>query len=71
MPSVLKVSLGQPSEINNGAVVADAVMIDIPPGSPPVNHLGSEQGKLGEIILETTHPQVPKLRILVRFAVEG
>ena len=44
-------------------------MIEIPPGSPTVDCLGSEQGKLGEIILESTHPQVPKLRILVRFAV--
>jgi hypothetical protein len=70
-PDVLKVKLGQPSEINEGAAVRVPLTIDIPAGSPPTNCLGSEQGRLGEIILETTHPQVPKLRILVRFAIEG
>ena len=63
-------SLGQPSEINHGAVVETPLVIEIPPGSPAVNRLGSDQGKLGEIILETTHPRVPKVRILVRLAVE-
>ena len=70
-PDVLRVSLGRPGEINHGAVVQVPLTVDIPPGSPPVNRLGTEQGKLGEIILETTHPQVPKLKILVRFAIEG
>ena len=70
-PSVLKVSLGQRSEINKGAVVQIPLTIDVPKDSPPMNYLGSEQGGLGEIILETAHPQVPKLRILVRFAIEG
>jgi hypothetical protein len=69
-PSVLKVKLGQPSELN-GVVVEVPLIVDVPQGSPPANHLGSKQGELGEIILETTHPQVPKLRILVRFAIEG
>ena len=70
-PSVLRVSLGQPGEINRGAVVQVPLIVDIPPGSPPTNRLGTEQGKLGEIILGTTHTQVPKVRILVRFAIEG
>jgi len=71
VPGLLKVRLGATSEINNGAVVQTPLIIDIPPGSPPANHLGSQQGQLGEIVIETTHPQVHKLRILVRFAVEG
>jgi len=70
-PSVLKVSLGKPTEINNGTVIQFPLLLDIPPHSRAANHLGSEQGPLGEINLETTHPQVPKLRILVRFAIEG
>jgi hypothetical protein len=69
-PDLMKVSLGRPSEINHGAVVQTPLIIEIPPGSPAVNRLGSDQGKLGEIILETTHPRVPKVRILVRLAVE-
>jgi len=71
VPGLLRVRLGATSEINNGAVVQTPLIIDIPPGSPPANHLGSEQGQLGEIVIETTHPLVHKLRILVRFAVEG
>jgi hypothetical protein len=70
-PDLMKVELGKPHEINNGAVVQVPLKIDIPKNSPPANHLGSEQGKLGEIILKTTHPLVPKLRVLVRFAIEG
>ncbi len=70
VPDALSVSLGQRSEINN-AVTQTPLEIAIPPGTPAENHLGSEQGKLGQIILETTHPRVPKLRILVRFVVEG
>jgi hypothetical protein len=69
-PSMLKVSIGKRTEINNGAVVQIPLTVEVPPGSPPANHLGSEQGCLGEINLETTHPHVPTLRILVRFAVE-
>jgi hypothetical protein len=70
-PDILKVTFGERSEINNGAVIQIPLFIEIPAGCAPANHLGSEQGRLGEIILETTHPSVPKLRILVRFAVEG
>jgi hypothetical protein len=70
-PDMLHVSIGQPREINNGSVVQVPFFVDVPQGSPPANHLGSQQNKLGEIILETTHPLVPKLRIRVRFAVEG
>jgi hypothetical protein len=70
-PDAIKVSLGQRSEINHGAVVQTPLIVDIPRGSPPASHLGSQQGGLGEIILATTHPQVAKLRILVRFVIEG
>ena len=69
-PNAMKVTLGERREINNGAVVQTPLLIDIPPDSPTVNCLGSDLGKFGEIILETTHPQVPKLRILVRMAIE-
>ncbi|MBU4273320.1 MAG: DUF1573 domain-containing protein [Planctomycetes bacterium] len=69
-PSAMKVGLGERREINRGAVVQTPLLIDIPPDSPTVNCLGSDLGKFGEIILETTHPQVPKLRILVRMAIE-
>ncbi len=70
-PSELRVTVGQRGEIGQGGVVQTPLIIDIPPGSAPANRVGSEQGKLGEIILTTTHPKVPKLRIFVRFVIEG
>ena len=70
VPEGLSISLGRPSEVNN-AVTQTPLEIAIPPGSPAQNHLGSEQGKLGQVVLETTHPRVQRVRILVRFAVEG
>jgi hypothetical protein len=70
-PNLLKASLGPPSEVNKGVATQIPLTIDIPPNSPAANHLGSEQGPPGEIVVETSHPHVPKLRILVRFAIEG
>jgi len=68
---VLKVEVGQTTLVNNGAMSRTTLTITIPPGSPPANHLGSDTGKLGQIKIKTNHPNVPMLRILVRFAVEG
>jgi hypothetical protein len=70
-PGFLQVTLGQTTAIGSGAATQTPITIQIPKGSLPANHMGSEQGKLGEIILETGHPQTPQLRIRVRFAVEG
>jgi hypothetical protein len=68
---VLKVEIGQTTPVNNGAMSQTLLTIAIPPGSPPANHLGSDTGKLGQIKIRTNHPNVPMLRILIRFAVEG
>jgi hypothetical protein len=69
-PNFLKVSIGKSTEINHGAVVQTPVTIEVPAGSPVCSHLGASRGDLGTFDLETTHPQVPRLRVLVRFAVE-
>ncbi len=69
-PSSMKVTLGKRREINDGKVAQTPLLIDIPPDSPVVNCLGTDLGKYGEIVLETTHPQVPKLRILVKMAID-
>jgi hypothetical protein len=60
-PAWLKVSLGEPVDVatgtgRDGGVTKIPLTIEIPPGTPPANHLGSDQGKYGELILETTHP---------------
>ncbi len=71
IPSLIRVKVGKTTEMSNGTVTLTPLTIEIPKGSPPANHLGSEQGKLGRIMLKTHHPQSPELRIYVRFAVEG
>jgi hypothetical protein len=69
-PDVLKVELGQRNQVKQGRASTTPLMIRIPEGSRPVNHLGTESGELGRILIKTNHPQVHELQIRVRFAVE-
>lgn len=69
-PELLVVEVGNPEKMGN-SIMQTSVKIRIPKGSPPADHLGSEQGKLGRILLETNHPNAPQLQILVRFAIQG
>jgi len=69
VPASLQVEVGEPSAIGEGVVVRIPLSISIPAGSPTCNHLGSQQGGLGRIVLETGHPDVPELTIPVRVAV--
>jgi hypothetical protein len=71
VPEFLQVEVGQTTVIGDGTIAQTPLIIQIPPGCRPVNHLGSDEGKLGQILLETNHPRVPQVRIRVRFAVEG
>ncbi|MGA2032831.1 MAG: DUF1573 domain-containing protein [Thermoguttaceae bacterium] len=70
-PELLQVSIGHMTSVGTNAATQTPLVIQIPKGSRPVNHLGSVQGKLGKIILQTNHPKYPQLPIFVRFAVEG
>ena len=69
VPEFLAVELGEKKETETSVTMP--VTIRIPPGSPAGNYLGGEQGELGEVMIETDHPQVPRVRIRVRFALEG
>ncbi len=69
-PELLQVKLGSTTPIGNGTSTQTPLIIQIPKGSPPVNCLGSDQGKFGEITLGTNLPRTPKLRILARFLIE-
>ena len=70
-PDFLNVTLGKVTLAENDKYAFTSLTIEIPKGSPPANYLGRGTGKTGEIILETTHPNVRELRILVGFAVQG
>jgi hypothetical protein len=74
VPDLMEVdeaALGQITELTGGAVTQAVLRIRVPPGTGPANHLGSEQGRLGRITIETNHPDVPRLNVYVRFAVAG
>jgi hypothetical protein len=71
VPEFLDVRVGEVKVIGDGEAAHTALFIQIPRDCPPVSYLGPDHGKLGEILLETNHPRVPQVRILVRFAVEG
>jgi hypothetical protein len=66
-PEWLKVVVGEPSDLSSGAVTQIPLTIEIPPNAPQVNHLGSEQGKFAEIVLDTTHPDVKQIRMFLKF----
>ncbi len=68
-PSNLKVTIGQPSDAAGGEIVRVPVTIEIPPGSPESTHLGNQQGSVGEVLIDTGHPEAMTVRLLVRFAV--
>jgi len=73
-PDLLEVdeeALGQTTELRGGQITQALLKIRIPPGSRPANYFSASQSKLGRIIIETNHPTIPRLRILVRFLVQG
>jgi hypothetical protein len=69
----LRVQVGEP--ITSGATMAiTPLVVEVPKGASACNHLGSDEADgshVGHILLRTTHPDVPTLRVRVRFAVEG
>ena len=70
-PDLLRVDqqkLKETSVIGSGTVTQTPLIIRIPKGSRRANYLGA---KFGEILIKTNHPDIPLLRIRVRFAVEG
>ena len=70
-PDVLRVKLGEPQALGqDNQPWRTPLTITVPPNSPLMNHLGGELGQPGEIVVESNHPDAPRLTIRVRFAVE-
>jgi hypothetical protein len=68
-PDELKASLGEPKVIRDNFVQIP-LTVEIPPGSRPIVMMGEDQGGEGEIILSTTHPETPEVRLKVVFMVK-
>ena len=68
-PPELKATLGELNKISDNIVQAP-LTVEIPPGTRPMVRAGEDQGGEGEIILATTHPDTPEVRLRVTFTVK-
>ena len=69
VPETLRVIIGEPADAGTGAALRIPLDIVVPPGSRPANHLCSELGPAGRIVLDTGHPDSPTLTIPVCIAI--
>ena len=69
VPDSLQVTVGAGSPIGTGGAVRIPIDIVIPPGGRPCNHLCSQQGPAGRIVLDTGHPDSPTFTIPICVAV--
>lgn len=67
---VVQATLGEATPLRNGAVLRYPLKLTIPPGQPALSRFGGEQGELGKIVLQTTHPIAKEVRLFVQFAIE-
>lgn len=68
-PPELKATLGDIKKVNESIAQAP-LTVEIPPGTRPMVRAGEDQGGEGEIILATTHPETPEVRLRVTFTVK-
>jgi hypothetical protein len=68
-PPELKATLGTPKPVG-GRIVQVPLTVEIPPGTRPMVRAGEDQGGWGEIVLATTHPDTPEVRLRVAFTVK-
>ncbi len=69
-PELLKVEFEPPVAVGE-STRQFPIVIRIPKGTPPANHLPSETTQTGRIVLETNHPEAPTMLIRVAFAVQN
>lgn len=69
VPDSLDIAIGEPMPIGEGGAVRIPLSVVIPAGSRAANHLCSEQGPAGRIVLDTGHPDAPTLTIPVCVAI--
>ncbi len=65
VPAGLAVTVGEPRPVGSGGSLRIPLDIEVAPGARPANHLCSESGPPGRIVVETGHPDTPFLTIPV------
>jgi hypothetical protein len=68
-PDIMKVTFGEPVEGGADSLIRIPMTLEIPPGLQPMLHLGGQEGKLGEILINTSDPEAETIRVRVRFAI--
>lgn len=68
-PPELKASLGERTIIRENFIHVP-LTVEIPAGTRPMIRNGDDQGGEGEVILATTHPVTPEVRLRVMFTVK-
>ena len=67
-PPPLKVSIGKPEKLD-AAAKKIPITLEVPRGSRPVDHWGTQDSKLARILLDTGLPDAKQLQILVQYIV--
>jgi hypothetical protein len=68
-PPELVAKLGEPKHLSP-TLVHVPLVVEIPPGTPPMARLETEQSEAGKIVLKTTSKEAAEMVLHVRFAVE-
>lgn len=66
----LKASLSDQKTGSSGKITHARLNLEIPPGTPAVNFIGSRQASFGRVLIESDRPNGPKLNLRVSFVVE-
>lgn len=66
----LKATLSNQKTGSSGKITHARLNIEIPPNTPAVNFIGSQQAPTGRILLESDRPNGPKLNLRVSFIVQ-
>ncbi len=69
-PEWIQVEIGEPRPVQQGAVMRWPVTVIIPPESPESNHLGTVQGKLGSLVLDTGLADGTQVKMFLQFLLE-
>ena len=67
-PPELKVALGERRQMSD-TLVHIPLVVEVPAGTPAMVRLGEPVSSDAEIVLRTTHPETPEVRLRVQFAV--
>ena len=67
-PDILRASIGEAKKIGDGTIYLYPLNVEVAKDAPPINRLGTKQGRAGKITIETTHPTAKKVLLYVLFA---